>query len=104
MKILNRPRQSGKSTECIIASHYTNYPILTFNQQACDMLIRNSKKLGYTIPLPISACNLKNGLIGVQLSGIIVDEFDMVFQTILQSLFGITHIEFCTMTNGMIYE
>jgi hypothetical protein len=55
MKLIVRPRNSGKTKTIILKSSANNIPIVCANQIEVDRILATAKNMGIHIPCPISA-------------------------------------------------
>ena len=89
MKIINLPRQRGKTTRLLYASEFNYIPILCATHTQKDYLVDQARILGLKIPEPIAVSEITldriKGSKAVDMD-LLVDEAPLVLQTILSSL------------------
>ena len=80
MKIINRPRAGGKTTEAIIHSNKEWKYILTTDRKRVEQIVKLAKDLEIDIPFPITVDELLRShyLAGSRVKGLIIDELDDV--------------------------
>lgn len=74
-------RGKGKSTRAIYLSEYFNSPILVPTSDCREYILALARKLGVTIPTPITVTEL--GRIGKHIDNYIVDEADAVLSSLV---------------------
>ena len=74
-------RGKGKSTRAIYLSEHFNSPILVTTSDQRENLLALARKLGVTIPTPITVTEL--GRIGKHINNYIVDEADAVLSSLV---------------------
>ena len=74
-------RGKGKSTRAVYLSEYFNSPILVTTSDQRESLLELARKLGVTIPTPITVTEL--GRIGKHINNYIVDEADAVLSSLV---------------------
>lgn len=86
-KLIGFGRGLGKTTMSILESHATGRYIICADNRMADETFRLAKKLGYTIPHPISVTSKEYLLIMSELQraeeGVIVDNVEMVLAAML---------------------
>lgn len=102
MKIINRPRQTGKTTILIYTAHATDIPIVTTSSHRANFIITQAEKLGVKGIRVFSfsewmAIN-KGSAIGM--NGILIDEAGDFIADALEAYFK-SHIVACTVTFPM---
>lgn len=85
MDIIAGKRQSGKSTELVRRSATTGYTILVHSLAMAMESKSLAKKLGSTIPEPMSWQQVKNrGLYGKNIKGFLIDESGPLIEDLLR--------------------
>ena len=79
-------RGKGKSTRAIYLSEYFNSPILVLTSNCRENILSLARKLGITIPTPITVTEL--GRIGNHIDNYIVDEADAVLSSLVTMASG----------------
>ena len=79
-------RGKGKSTRAIYLSEYFNSPILVLTSNCRENILSLARKLGITIPTPITVTEL--GRIGKHIDNYIVDEADAVLSSLVTMASG----------------
>lgn len=84
-KIIVGKRRSGKTTDAILESEKTGYPILVRDRRMADYISFQADELGAKIPIPVTLRQLKNGKLDGHEKGmqLIVDEGLMILEQIL---------------------
>ena len=83
MKLIIKPRQSGKTSELIRMSEETNACILTPNWIMAEYTAEMAKKQGHDIPYPIALNDyMRTGLRDSNVRHILIDNADIVLQKI----------------------
>ncbi|CYW18719.1 hypothetical protein [Streptococcus suis] len=86
-KIIGFGRCFGKTTMAILESHATGNQIICANNRIVKHTSDYARQLGYTIPQPIAANDLKMPIITSNLNraglGVVVDDVEMVLRTLL---------------------
>jgi predicted HAD superfamily phosphohydrolase YqeG len=94
MKIINRARGGGKTTEAIKESNRTWKYILVLNYDRARQVAKLSKDLDIDIPFPITVEELKRDyLAGSNVEGLIIDELDDVLYALTRH-----HVTMATLT------
>ena len=78
MKIINRPRGTGKTTQLIYLSECTGVPIVSYNP---EYIIALANKMGCKIPKPLNVSEFSRELGGVR--NYYIDDLDTVLPYIL---------------------
>ena len=92
MKVIVRPRQSGKTMELIKQASESGAYIVTFSMAAADCIFRTAKESGYKIHLPITFRELFSHHYGRYCEGgWLIDNLDICLQ-------GMTPYEIHTVT------
>ena len=86
-KLIGFGRYFGKTTMAILESHATGNQIICANNRMAQITSYHAKKLGYTIPQPVSINNpnlkeIINNLNRAHI-GVVVDNVEMVLQSLL---------------------
>lgn len=90
MKILNKERGSGKTTQLIYTSEVTGYPIVTYTEKQANNVSEQAKKLGCNIINPITITNIKTSKRAYQsFQYILLDEAELILQEALESYLGV---------------
>lgn len=87
MRSIVKPRQTGKTVECIYRSAETGYPIIVRNRMDARSINKEAKKFGLEIPDPITIRDAMNTKI-LQSSKVIVDDADFVFDYMMKEVCG----------------
>ncbi len=96
MKLIIKPRQSGKTSELIRMSEETNAYILTPNRVMAEYVSIMAKQQGYNILFPITLDEyMRSRLKGSHVTHILIDNADMV----LQQIFNEATIDAITMSS-----
>lgn len=84
-KIIVGKRRSGKTTDAILESEKTGYPILVRDRRMADYISFQADELDAKIPIPVTLRQLKNGKLDGHEKGmqLIVDEGLMILEQIL---------------------
>lgn len=84
MKILNKQRGGGKTTEAIIHSNKEWKYILTTDRKRVEQIAKLAKDLEIDIPFPITVDELirSQKLRGSNIRGLIIDELDDVLHAL----------------------
>lgn len=91
MKIINRPRCSGKSTRAVWASELYNIPILTHSETSKKILKELAKREKAEIPEPMTIYDLsymRGKSHQIIERGIIIDELFLVLESLLSYVCG----------------
>ena len=102
MNIINLGRGQGKTTRLLYASEFQNIPILCMNIVAKQYLLDSAKRLGLSIPEPITASEMVRGTMKEKHIGdkdILVDEAPFVLQSLINSLGVKSNIKAMTLTD-----
>lgn len=84
VKVITRPRQTGKTTQLIYTSSTLDCPILVTTKKEAERLLFEAKKLGLYIPDPISVYGLIEGKCqGMSNTKILVDESQEILRILL---------------------
>lgn len=84
MKVIVRPRQTGKTTQLIYTSSTLDCPILVTTKKEAERLLFEAKKLGLYIPDPISVYELIEGKFqGMSNTKILADESQEILRILL---------------------
>lgn len=95
MKLIIKPRQSGKTSELIRMSEETNAYILTLNRGMAEYVSKMAAQQGYNILFPITLDEyMRSRLKGSHVTHILIDNADMV----LQHIFSEATIDAITMS------
>lgn len=102
MKIINRPRQTGKTTMLIHTAHVTGLPIITLSKTRADFIIKQAEKLGIkgikVFPFGEWKQLYRGSALGID--GILIDEAGDFIAEALEEYFK-SHIVACTVTLPM---
>ena len=90
MKVIKRPRRSGKTTQLIYASEITGYPIVVFDTARAENLKKMAEEMNCDIPNPIIFHNFKHQIIGKHKDKILIDDLDSMLEFILSEYFQIS--------------
>lgn len=90
MKVIKRPRGSGKTTQLIYTSEITGYPIVVFDTTRAENLKKMAEKMNCNIPEPIIFHNFKHQIIGKHRDKILIDDLDNMLEHILTEYFQIS--------------
>lgn len=101
--IINLPRGGGKTTALVYASAVNKIPILCLNKQNKKYIEDLAKKLGLSIPEPLT-CHTEDliRLGGFNFGEILIDEAEAVIPTLIGALTG-AEIKGMTMSAPMSY-
>ena len=84
MKIIARPRQSGKTTQLVMISAETGHYIVTKDHGTARYTAMLAKDLGPVIPFPLTYDEfLNHAWNGKTIKGLLIDDLEMLFGTIL---------------------
>ncbi len=84
MKYLIKPRQTGKTYECIKESEETGAVIVVANLSTVRSLKKRIKELGSLAPDPVSVFDIINGRCNIDPNTpLIIDDADLVLRSIL---------------------
>ena len=99
MKLINKPRGTGKTTQLIYASAITGFRIITPNAAMAKFIAKQAKDMGLSIPTPLSDIEYRNReKFGHNHEPILIDEVQMEILTeALESYFD-TPVVAATMT------
>lgn len=86
MKIINLPRQCGKTTRLLYASEFNDIPIVCATHQQKDYLKEKAKQMQLLIPEPIVVSEFTRGGIKRLDSDVLIDEIPMVLQAMFRQL------------------
>lgn len=102
MKIINRPRQTGKTTMLIYTAHTTGLPIVTSSSQRASFIIDQARKLGVRGIKVFPFAEWKHLITGsaIGINGILIDEAGDFIADALEEYFK-SHIVACTVTFPM---
>lgn len=82
-RLIIKPRQTGKTFDCIKESAETGAVIVTSNYMNVQHLKMNAKREGFDIPNPISALDIINNNVRLDENiQLIIDDADHVLSTI----------------------
>lgn len=82
MKILDMPRQTGKSTQCVYESAATGYTIVAHSKEHKEYLMNLAKKYKLDIPKPVTLKDLNYARIT---NSVIIDDIDLLLRRVLMS-------------------
>lgn len=100
MRLLIKDRGAGKTTQLILTSEATGYPIITHNEAAAQNIIRMAKIMGVHIPEPISISKIEhNGLRGFRLERVLIDEGYDIIEKALKEYIGCQNIVAITLSD-----
>ena len=94
--VINLPRGGGKTTALVYASAVDRVPILCLNRQSKKYIEDLAKKLGLSIPEPLTCCSTdveKLGNLGV--TKILIDNAEYTVPALIEELAG---VQVCGMT------
>lgn len=74
IKLLNKPRNSGKTTELIHASEVTGYPIITNNKTQAAYIFDSAQKMGCNIEKPMTVSELLSTNKPFNYENVLIDE------------------------------
>lgn len=95
MRLIVKPRQSGKTSELIRMSEETNAYILTLNRGMAEYVSKMAEQQGYNILFPITLDEyMRSRLKGSHVTHILIDNADMI----LQHIFSEATIDAITMS------
>ena len=96
MKLIIKPRQSGKTSELIRMSEEANAYIITLNRGMAEYVSKMAKAQGHNIPHPIALNDyMRTGFKDSNVKHILIDNADMV----LQHIFSEATIDAITMSS-----
>lgn len=78
MRIIDKPRGSGKTTELIITSYEKKIPIICFNYENAGYIKQMAHNLGLEIPDPIPFDDVRYALRGYRSAGVLIDDVDRI--------------------------
>lgn len=87
MKILNKERGSGKTTQLIYTSEVTGYPIVTYTEEQVNNISEQARKLECDIVDPIDITALKTSKRPL-VKYVLLDEAELILQEALESYLG----------------
>jgi hypothetical protein len=90
MKIVQKSRQCGKTTDAIYESNRTGKVIVVFKRHSVEIVKRMAKKLNISIPEPITYWDLTHKSDktkkDVSYTGLIFDDFDLYLREMTSGL------------------
>lgn len=87
IKILNKHRGWGKTTQLIYSSEVTGYPIIVKNRYSKSIIISKALELKCNIPQPITVDEFINNHLGNKYKNVLVDEgMDLIEYALKQTL------------------
>ena len=86
MKIINLPRQCGKTTRLLYASEFNDIPIVCATHQQKDYLKEKAKQMQLLIPEPIVVSEFIRGGVKRLDKDILIDEAPTVLEVMLRNL------------------
>lgn len=88
MKVICKPRNSGKTTQLIKESHDKWLYIVCINREAADWTFDYAiHKLGIDIPNPITFDDLVKGKFCARgIKGFLIDDFDLMIEQLLNRI------------------
>ncbi len=107
MKIINLGRGQGKTIRLLYASEFNDIPILCATQTQKQYLIDRAKELGLKIPEPIIPSEITSSRMSVSKvvdKDILIDEADLVLQSLLNSLGMRGGVKAITLTSDELKE
>ena len=87
MKIINKPRCSGKTIELIHVSDATGARIITSNSMQADFIKQKAEELGCNIPLPLTIKEVKGRRESSLTIPYLIDDLDCTLDYILKDYF-----------------
>lgn len=87
MKLINKNRGTGKSTQLLYTSATTGYPIIVATERQAEYLEKMAEELGLEIPKPITFRRFNQYFIPRD-SKILVDNLEFMLNDILKDYFG----------------
>ena len=90
MKVIKRPRGSGKTTQLIYTSEITGYPIVVSDTTRAENLKKMAKEMNCNIPEPIIFGNFKYQILGKHRDKILIDDLDSMLEFILTEYFQVS--------------
>ena len=102
MKIINRPRQTGKTTILIYTAHATDLPIITASSHRANFIVTQAEKLGIKGIKVFSFAEWQqlNRGSAIGMNGILIDEAGDFIKDALEEYFK-SKIVACTVTFPM---
>ena len=102
MMIINKERQSGKTTGLIYTSEATGFPILTKTLQSAKSISETAKRMGCVIPDPMTVSNYKMycNCIGQMPRKVLIDELETILDDAVDEYIH-GHVVAATMTIPM---
>ena len=88
MKIINKPRGTGKTVELIHVSEVTGARIITHTLMQAEFIREKAKELNCTIPMPMSIQEIKQGISVAKARPYLIDDIDCWLDYILEDYFG----------------
>lgn len=101
--IINLPRCGGKTTALVYASAVDKVPILCLNKQNKKYIEDLAKKLGVSIPEPLTCCSTdvkKLGNLGI--AKILIDNAEYAVPALIEELTGV-EVKGMTMSIPMVH-
>lgn len=103
MKIINRARQSGKTTMMIHTSYVTGCPILVYNHARAEQLLVQAKQLGCKVEVYTIDEWLRMHGVERQHPNVLIDETEDLIEQALENMLC-TKITACTMSIPCVGE
>lgn len=98
MKIINKPRQTGKTTQLIYASATVGFPIIVSNKARVGDIEHLAKKMNVDIPTPMTVSEYKQSR-PLPSTTVLIDEgIDIIEAALVSYLGNGTNIAAITMT------
>lgn len=96
MKIINRPRRTGKTQMIITAAHVTGYPIITFTENMARHIAAQARSMGFN-DIRVYSLPTFEHLRGHETQNILIDEAELIIQQALNAYLR-TNVIACTLT------
>ena len=103
MKIINRARQSGKTTMMIHTSYVTGCPILVYNHSRVKQLLAQAEQLGCKVEVYTIDEWLRMRGVERQHPNVLIDETEDLIEQALEQMLN-TKITACTMSIPCVGE
>lgn len=86
MRLINKERQSGKTTGLIYTSEATGFPILTKTSQSAKSISETAKRMGCVIPDPMTVSDYKmyGNCIGQMPRNVLIDEIETILDDAIE--------------------
>ena len=89
MKIISGKRRIGKTSELIITSKMTGYPIVTSNISSAENIKNMAKDMNCEIPEPITILQFNNREFKHLINRVLIDNLEFILEEALTSYLGV---------------